>query len=225
MACRPSEAGRLQKFGRPARLACGLVGVLMFAGSFWVPNPQGTAVAAVGGLILFAVVLLPVLTEFEIDVLGIRAKAGLASRLQRIQAVCLQEKRKLSSFVAMVGVDPAQVASLVEEAVEDTCRLWRGQIVDELIRQLLVCRAVRLIRMAAQVGVPYRMVTSDFDTYGTTGAAFASLDVTQRLTVALIVHQEMERRDVAAMLEVDSAQVEDALHRVSSLSDMAGGST
>lgn len=225
MACRSSEAGRLQKFSRPARLACGLVGVLMFVGSFWIKNPQGTVVAAAGGFVLFVVILLPVLTEFEIDILGIRAKAGLASRVQRIQAVCLQEKRQLSSLATMVGVDPTQVGSLVEEAVEDTCSLWKGQIVEELIRQLLVCRAVRLIRIAAEVGLPYRLVTSDFDAYGPTGAAFASLDVTQRLAVALIVHHEMDRRDVAAMLEVDPVQVEDALHRVSRLSNLAGGST
>jgi DNA-directed RNA polymerase specialized sigma24 family protein len=191
----------------------------MFAGSFWVPEPQSTTVASAGAVVLFATVLLPVLTDFEIDVLGIRAKAGLATRRQRIQAACLQEKHQLSALVAMVGVEPAQVASLVEEAAEETGRLWRGRVDDELVRQLLICRAVQLIRIAADIGAPYRM--ADFEAYGRDGAAFAALDSSQRVMVALVMHHEMNKADVAAMLDVDVAQVEDALGRLPSRSGMA----
>lgn len=226
MACRPSETGRLQKLGRPARVLCGVMGFLLIAGSFWVPGPRGPVLAAAGGLVVFVVVLLPALTDFELDLLGIRAKASLATRGQRVQAICQREHRQLSSFVEMVGIDPADVGPLVEEAVADTCRLWRGQIVDELIRQLLICRAVRLIRVSARLGVPYQFATSsDFGEYGTAGAAFASLGISQRLIVALVEHHEMDTEDVAAMLEVERREVAQALDRMANLSDVAGGWT
>ena len=221
MTCRAGEVGRFEKFAWPTRLAAGVLGALLFAASFVSTRAPATTMAAAGGLIVFVAVLLPVLTEFEIDALGIHAKAGLATRRQRMQEACLQEKAQLSSLVAMVGVEPTQVGSLVEEAVEETCRRWRGRVDQELVQQLLICRAMQLIKLSAQIGAPYRIVPSDIERYGRNGAAFAALDSSQRMMVALVLHHEMDKADVAAMLDVDVADVEEALGRLP-LSDVSG---
>ena len=224
MTCRPSETGRLEKLALPARIGCGVLGALLLVGSFLDPAGLGTAMAAAGGLVIFAAVLLPVLTDFEIDALGIRAKASLLTRRQRIEGVCLGEKSQLSSLLAMVGIEPNQIDSLVEEAVKETCRRWRGRVVEELVRQLLICRAMQLVKLAAEIGAPYRIVLSDIGAYGSNGAAFAALDNSERMMVALVLHHEMDKRDVAAMLDVDAAKVEAALRRLPSPSGASGRS-
>lgn len=224
MTCRPSEIGRLEKLGRPARLACGVVGALMYVGSFLVDDRLGEAIAAAGGLIVFVAVLLPVLTDFQIDALGIHAKASLATRGQRMEKACLEEKSQLSSLLAMIGIESSQIDSLVEEAVKETCRRWRGRVVEDLVRQLLICRAMQLVKLSAEIGAPYRIVESDIGAYGANGAAFAALDSSQRMMVALVLHHEMDKRDVAAMLDVDAVKVEEALGRLPSLGGVSGRS-
>jgi hypothetical protein len=142
-----------------------------------------------------------------------------------MQETCLEEKHQLASLVAMVGVEPTQIDALVQEAVEETCRRWRGRVVQELVRQLMVCRAMQLIKLSAQLGAPYRIVPSDIAAYGANGAAFAALDFSQRMMVALVLHHEMDKRDVAAMLDVDASKVEEALGRLPNLSGASGRPT
>lgn len=222
MTCRRSETGFLEKLKRPARVLCGILGVLLLSAPIWFEGQQAILVAAAGGLLVVVAVLLPVLTEFEIDILWVRVKAAFASRQGRIQAICEQEKRQLSSLVVMVGVEPSQAPQLVEEAVEDACRLWRGPVVDDLVRQFVLCRTVRLIRIAADIGIPFRIGTPDLHSYGPAGAAFSELDPLHRLMVALVVHNELDNDEVSHLLEVDPTEVEQALSRLALASGTAG---
>jgi hypothetical protein len=76
MPCRPSKVGRRNNLARHARVVCGVIAVAALLGSLFLSeSPYGSVLAAAGAGLLVAVVLLPLLTEFEIDVLGIRAKA------------------------------------------------------------------------------------------------------------------------------------------------------
>jgi hypothetical protein len=129
MACRPGKVGRLENLGRPARVFCVVLAVGFLAASFFVPGSQSSLfVTAAGAVLLVVVLLLPVMTEFEVDVFGLRAKANLPTREQKLEAICRSECRQLASFASLVGVEAEQINALVEEAIEDTCRLWRVRL-------------------------------------------------------------------------------------------------
>jgi hypothetical protein len=215
MACRPGKVGRLEKLRRPARVSCVVVAVGLLAASFFVSGSQSSLFAtAAGAVLLVLVLLLPVLTEFEVDVFGIRAKANLPTREQRLEAICRRECRQVASFVSLVGVEPEQIDPLVEQAIEDTCRLWRGPVVEELVGRLLVCRTAHLIQVSLRLGGPYRVVTPEGPgQYGAEWAAFVALDPRDRLIVALAEWVELDSSSVAAILDLDIQTVQQTLRR------------
>jgi hypothetical protein len=135
MTCRAGETGRLDKLKRPARLVSAVIGVGLVAVPVRLSGGHlGTDLTLAGIGVLFVALLLPALTEFEIDVFGIHAKASLRRREDSLRAMCLQDARTVASLAALAGVDPDQLTALAEEAIEDTCRLWRGRVVDDLVR-------------------------------------------------------------------------------------------
>jgi hypothetical protein len=209
MSCRSNEIGRLQKLERPARLFSVLVGLGLVTASFWVPDKKHSGEVAIGGvLVLFVAVVMPVLTEFEIDFFGFHAKASVGSRKSSLRTICLGEARTVASLVALVGVDPVQVAALAEEAVEDACRLWRGRIVEELVREFVLCRAVHLVRVSLRLGGPYRVLAlTSTAGYGPRLTAFAAFSPTERLTVALVEYAEISEDEVATMMDLDRSVV------------------
>lgn len=209
MACDASRVGRWQNLRRPARIASALVAVAILLGSYLMSETRlASLLTATGAVLLVVGLLMPVLTEFEVDALGLRAKASVRTREQRLEAICLSGSRRVRSFVGLVGVDPQQTAELVEEAVEDTCRLWRGPIVEEMVGRLLVCRAAHLIVTSLRLGGPYRLGTpDDAGRYGPAWAAFVALDPRDRLIVALAEWVELDSESVATMLNLDVATV------------------
>ena len=215
MACHAGRVGRLQSLRRPARIASAVVAVGFLLVSYLVSETQrASLLTAVGAILLVLALLLPVLTEFEVDVLGLRAKASLRTREQRLEAICRGGCRRVRSFVGLVGVDAQQTDDLVEEAIEDTCRLWRGPIVEETVGRLLVCRTAHLIVVSLRLGGPYRLGTPDgAGRYGPEWAAFVALDPRDRLIVALAEWLELDSASVAAILDLDVATVEQALGR------------
>jgi hypothetical protein len=215
MACRPGKVGRLQNLRRPARVSCVVVAVGLLAASFFVSDSQGSLLAtAAGAVLLVLVLLLPVLTEFEVDVFGLRAKASLPTREQKLEAICRRESRQVASFVSLVGLEAEQINALVEEAIEDTCRLWRGPVVEDLVSRLLVCRTAHLIQVSLRLGGPYRVVTPEgANRYGPEWAAFVALDPRDRLIVALVEWLELDSSSVAAILDLDIPTVEQTLKR------------
>jgi hypothetical protein len=215
MACRPGKVGRLENLRRPARVLCVVLAVGLLAASFFVSGSQSSLfVTAAGAVLLVVVLLLPVMTEFEVDVFGLRAKANLPTREQRLEAICRRECRQLASFVSLVGVEAQQINALVEEAIEDTCRLWRGPVVEELVGRLLVCRSAHLIQVSLRLGGPYRVVTPEgAGRYGPEWAAFVALAPRDRLIVALVEWMELDSSSVAAILDLDVRTVRQTLGR------------
>ena len=213
MGCRPGKVGRLQNLRRPARVFCGVVAVGLLVGSFFVSDSQSSSlVTAAGAVLLVVVFLLPGLTEFQVDVFGLSAKASLPTREQHLEAICRRECRQIASFASLAGVEAGQIDALVEEAIEDTCRLWRGPVVDELVGRLLVCRTAHLIQVSLRLGGPYRVLTPEgAGRYGPEWAAFAALDPRDRLIVALVEWVELDSSSVAAILDIDVRAVQQAL--------------
>lgn len=209
MSCRPGKVGRLEHLRRPARVVCLIVAVGLLITSFLVPRDQGALLMTAGGAALgVAVLLLPVLTGFEVDLFGMKAKASLATREERLLAICRRESRRVTSFVRLVGVDEGQVNDLVEEAVEDAGRLWRGALDDELVGRLLMCRASHLIQRSLRLGGPYRVATPDTNGRdGSQWAAFSALEPRQRLIVAMAEWLDLDDRSIAEILDLDAAVI------------------
>lgn len=103
---------------------------------------------------LVLTVLLPGLTDFQIDVLGIKVGATLSTRAQTLEAICQRESGSVASVVALVGFDRDQAGNVVKEAAEDTARLWRGPVADDLISRFLICRAARIVSFSLRRGGP-----------------------------------------------------------------------
>jgi hypothetical protein len=215
MACRPGKVGRLENLGRPARVLCVVLAVVLIAGSFFVSSSQSSVlVTAAGALLLVVVLLLPVMTEFEVDVFGLRAKANLPTREQKLEATCRRQVRHVASFVNLVGVEPEQIDALVEEAIEDTCRLWRGSVDEDLVGRLLVCRSAHLIQASLRLGGPYRVLKPEgAGRYGPESTPLVALAPGDRLIVALVEWVELDTSSVAAMLDLDVRTVQQALGR------------
>lgn len=215
MGCSTGEVGRLTQLKRPIRvigivLAVGLVGV-----SFTLSNGiGGSAAAAAGCAVLVVVLLLPVITEFEIDVLGFRARANLSARAGTLQTVCEQVSARVASLLRLVGVEQDQIPAIVEEAVQDSCRLWRGPVNPDLVARLVVCRVARLIQLSLRLGGPYRIDEPDRDPDAEPAwIAFAHLAPQDRLIVALVSWIELSEDQVGTMLDVDQSTVADAVAR------------
>jgi len=225
MTCRPGELTRLDKLKRPARLVSALVGVVLVAGSIRLSDGRlGTDLTAAGILVLFVALLLPALTEFEIDVFGIHAKAALRSRGNSLRSICEQDAHAVASLAALVGIDPDQLTKLAEEAVEDTCRLWRGHIVDELVRAFVLCRAIRLIRVSLQLGGPYRVLApTQTGSDSTRLTAFAALPPTERMIIALAEYSAIDEEQIAAMLDLDRSTVAARLRQGRTAIEQAAG--
>lgn len=215
MSCRSGEVGRLENLRRPGRIVSGFVGLSLLLGSFWLSGAQhGTEIALLGILMLFVALLLPALTDFEVDLFGIRTKASLRGRESVLRSICEHESRKLASLAALIGVESEQISNLAEEAIEDSCRLWRGRIVDQLVREFLVCRAVHLVNVSLRLGGPYRVLTpSGTATIGPRISTFATFAPTERLILALVEYCEVCAESVAGMLELDRSVVEETLRQ------------
>lgn len=214
MTCKPGRTSRLEHVQQPARVLAVLAAVGVFAASFFVPKSAGGLfVAAAGGLLLVSVLLWPAVTEYEFGLPPLfKAKVNPLTREQRLEAVCKRECPQITSFVQLVGIDAEQVPLLVEQAIQDTCRLWRGPVEEELVGRLLVCRAAHLIRVSLRLGGPYHVVAPDgADRYGPEWAAFAALDAHDRLVVALAEWIELDRQSVAAMLNLEPEMVQQTL--------------
>jgi hypothetical protein len=215
MACRPGKVGRLQNLRRPARVFCGVVAVALLAASFFVSDSRSSLfVTAAGAVLLVVVFLLPAMTQFEVDVFGLTATASLSTREQKLEAICRRECRQIASFARLVGVESEQIDDLVEHAIEDTCRLWRGPVMEGLVGRFLVCRAAHLIQVSLRLGGPYRVLTPEGGgRYGAEWAAFAALDPRDRLIVALVEWVELDSSSVAAILDLDVGTVQQTLRR------------
>ena len=206
-------------------MICGVAGVALLIASVSVTSGHlQVALASLGALVVFVAVLLPALTEFEIDVFVFRATANPFTREHRLNEVCQQEAHRVASLARLVGVDPGQVSDLVDEAVEDTCRLWRGRIVDDLVHDFVMCRAVHIVRTSVRLGGPYQ-VTSPAGPAdrGPGWGGFASLPPQQRLAVALAEYAELDDDQVAAMLDLDRTDVRAAVEHANDAGGPAGG--
>jgi len=169
-------------------------------------------VTAAGAVLLVVVLLIPVATEFEIDVFVLKAKAPLRTREQKLEAICRREYRHVASFVRLVGVEPEQIDALVEEAIEDTCRLWRGPIDEDLVSHLLVCRSAHLIQASLRLGGPYRVLSPEgAGRYEPELSPLGALAPGDRLIVALVEWVKLDSSSVAAMLDLDVQTVEQTL--------------
>jgi hypothetical protein len=189
---------------------CVVLAVVLIAGSFLVSGSQSSVfVTAAGAVLLVVVLLLPVATEFEVDVFVLKAKAPLRTREQKLEAICRRECRRVASFVKLVGVEPEQSDALVEEAIEDTCRLWRGPVDEDLVSRLLVCRSAHLIQASLRLGGPYRVLKPEGD--GPELAALVARAPGDRLIVALVEWMELDSSSVAAMLDLDVQTVQQTL--------------
>lgn len=210
VTCRSGDVTWWESLRRPGRVLLGVVGTAALAASVWVPARYH--LADVGGAILFLVVLLPSLTEFEIDALSIHLRVPVPSRHRTLQRVCQSEARQLASIARIAGVDTDQISGLVDEAVEDTVRLWRGRVVEETARIFLICRAVRLIRLSVRMGRPYRIVTPPVSAEDETSVQdMASRPPMHRIVIALVDYAELSEADVAAMLRLDPVEIAHAL--------------
>lgn len=212
MTCRPGEVGRLQNLRRPVRVLCTVVAVGLLAFSYAPSIPGGTLTTAAGAALLVVLLLLPGLTGFEVDVFGVRGKANLRTREQHLAEECRRKCRKVASFANLAGVDAGQINDLVEEAIEDTCRLWRGPVVNELVGRFLVCRTAQLIQVSLRLGGPYRIATPEgAGQYGPQWAAFAALNPRDRLIIALVELVELDSTSVATILDLDVRAVQQVL--------------
>lgn len=200
--------------GRPARVLCVVLAVALIAASFVPGMPGGLLMTAAGAAVLVFVLVLPGLTEFEVDVFGMRAKANITNREQKLEAICRKECRRVASFVGLVGVEPAQIDALVEEAIEDTCRLWRGSVARKPVGRLLVCRSAHLIQVSLRLGGPYRVMTPQGGGgYGPEWDAFVALAPRDRLIIALVEWVELDSSSVADILDLDVTTVRQALEQ------------
>ncbi len=191
---------------RPGRVLLGLLGVGALVASVWAPRRYH--LAEVGAAVLFAVVILPLLTEFELDALGIHATVPVPSRRRALRSVCEGGSRQLVSIARIVGVDPDQIGDLVAEAVDDTARLWRGRVVEETARTFLICRAVGLIRHSLRLGQPYRVVAPPVtDQDAAPVQDVARRPPLERIVIALVDYAELPEASVAAMLRLDPSEV------------------
>jgi hypothetical protein len=225
MTCRAGETGRLDKLKRPARLVSAVVGVGLVAVSVQLSDGHlGTDLTLAGVGVLFVALLLPALTEFEIDVFGIHAKASLRRREDSLRAMCLQDARTVASLAALAGVDPDQLTALAEEAIEDTCRLWRGRVVDDLVRAFVMCRAIQLIRVSLRLGGPYRVLApAQTGGDGSRLTAFATLSPTDRMIIALAEYAAIGEEQIAAMLDLDRSAVATLLSQGRATIEQAAG--
>lgn len=212
MPCRSNEVGRLESLARPARILAAFVGVGLVTASLWVPAGQrGAALSLLGVGVLFVALLLPGLTDFEIDILGVHAKDRLSSRKDSLRSVCEREARAVASLVVLIGVDRDQVADLAEEAIDDTCRLWRGRVDDDLVREFVVCRAVHLVPLSLRLGA-YRVLSPmPNSTDSPTMTTFAAFPAAERMIVTLVEYAEISEEQVASMLDLDRSVVVDTL--------------
>ncbi len=215
MPCRPREIGPLEHLRQPIRVGVVVVGAGLLIASLWLSGAQhGVEVAVAGAALLFFSLLLPVLTEFEIDVFGVHARANLSSRAESLKTACEQETHTVASLASLIGVDPVQAAPLAQEAVEDACRLWRGKVVPDLVRAFVVCRAVHLVQVSIRLGGPYRVTTPPAADGGAAWNAFAGLPPQQRMIVALAEYAELDAAQIAGMLDLDRPAVDTALAQV-----------
>jgi hypothetical protein len=213
LSCPTGRVGRLAQLQRPIRVVCAVLAVALVVLSFTLPDGSGgSAVTVAGCAVLVVVVLLPVVTDFEIDVLGMRAKASLSTRQRELQDICEGVSPRVGSLLHLVGVEPLQIPAIVQEAVQDSSRLWRGRVVPAVVTQLVVCRAARLVQLSLMLGGPYRVRELDRDAPAEPAwNAFAGLKPLQRLIVGLIIWTEFSEGQVATMLDIDAQSVAAAM--------------
>jgi len=208
VGCQTGQVSRLGQFRRPIRVICTLLAIGLVVWSYSVPSKTWGSVASATGIgVIVVVLLLPLITEFEVDVFGFRARGSLSTREKELQAACEQQAPRIASLLQLVGVDQDQIPALVQEAAKDTCRLWRGRVALDAVAQFVVCRAAKLVQLSLRLGGPYRIrePPQDRDDRGLT--AFAQLDARERLIVAMVAWMELDENRVAIMLDVDLQRV------------------
>jgi hypothetical protein len=190
-----------------------------------VPGAKlGEGAAVLGGSALFVAVLLPVLTDLEVDLFGLHAKATVRRREDQLRDVCSQESRMITSLAALIGVDAEQVAALAEEAIEDTCRSWRGPVTEDLVREFVVCQTIHLVQVSLRLGGPYRVTTPQVS--GQDGAGvrtLAALPPFERMILAIVEYAEIPEDHALAMMGVDPVAAAPRLAHARAIIDQAGG--
>ena len=231
MTCRKTSGLRTTDwagFTNPTNLILGTIGIVVFVvGIFLREEGMGQAliVVAVGELTLL--VLLPIVTEAEVGVEGLKFKKALEEKDAEFQPFVAAEKESLQRFAELMTGNPHVAAGLVKEAFA-RAYVHCGGTSREQLDAYVQCVLVRLVLGAGILGsLSHRPPggSQDADAYAySTGEteriamSLAPLPPEDRVMILLHYYRDVEEQQIALIfdrpVEVVRSQIRAAASRV-----------
>jgi hypothetical protein len=202
-----APARQWREFVRPQRLLLAVAALALMAAGIFVANGAiATTIIGLGAVLLLGTFLMPAISQVEWGIpSGVKVVAALQNREENLRRVFENQRPDFELCAKLLCDDPATADELLGAALARATLGWRGPVGPE-IRIYVLCWFVhRLMAHSRLVAAQEPSVTAGKNTL------LSGLSLSQRIVVVLNEIADLNAEQIAPMVGLSPAQVQDQL--------------